>query len=183
MTDPTPFLQDRQSAMLELLTRLASINSSSHNPAGLTAVADLLQHEFRVLQPDHTDRTALPPAETLSPTAELLHSPVGDLLSFAKRPTAPLQVLLVIHYDTVYPPEHASRSVRRDGADTLRGPGVADAKGGIVVLLNALLALEQSPHAKNLGWRVLLNPDEEIGSPGSAPLLEQAAASAPLALV
>jgi glutamate carboxypeptidase len=50
-------------------------------------------------------------------------------------------------------------------------------------MLNALLALEQSPHAKNLGWHVLLNPDEEIGSPGSAPLLQQAAASAHLALV
>jgi glutamate carboxypeptidase len=121
--------------------------------------------------------------ETLSPTAEVLHSPVGDLLSFAKRPGAPLQLLLVIHYDTVYPPEHAFRSVRRDGADILRGPGVADAKGGIVVMLNALMALERSPDAERIGWHVLLNPDEEIGSPGSARLLEQAAASAHLALV
>ena len=177
------FLEGRENAMVELLSRVAGVNSFSHNPAGLGAVADLLHEEFAALRPDRSERIALPAMETLSATAEVLHSPVGDLLSFAKRPAAPLQVLLVIHYDTVYPPEHAFRSVRRDGADVLRGPGVADAKGGIVVMLNALMALERSPDAGRIGWHVLLNPDEEIGSPGSAALLEQAAASAHLALV
>jgi glutamate carboxypeptidase len=183
MIDPVAFLNNRQNAMLDLLSRLAGMNSYSHNLAGLHAVADVLRDEFGALAPDRTERIALPPAEALSPTAQVQHSRVGDLLSLVKRPDAPLQVLLVIHYDTVYPPEHSFRAVRRDGAEILRGPGVADAKGGIVVMLNALLALEQSPHAKNLGWHVLLNPDEEIGSPGSAPLLERAAASAHLALV
>jgi glutamate carboxypeptidase len=183
MTELLAFLGGRENAMVDLLSRLAEINSFSHNAAGLSAVADLLQQEFTALRPDRTERIALPPAETLSATAEVLHAPVGDLLSFSKRPAAPLQVLLVIHYDTVYPPEHAFRSVRRDGVDVLRGRGVADAKGGIVVMLNALLALEQSPHAGRIGWHVLLNPDEEIGSPGSAAVLEQAAAAAHLALV
>src|SRR5205814_8722366 len=44
-------------------------------------------------------------------------------------------------------------------------------------------AFEQPDAAKNLGWRVLLNPDEEIGAPGSAPLLVEAAESAHLAMV
>lgn len=183
MTELLAFLEGRENAMVELLSRLAGVNSFSHNPAGLSAVADLLQREFAVLRPDRAERIALPAAETLSATAEVLHAPVGDLLSFSKRPAAPLQVLLVIHYDTVYPPEHAFRSVRGDEAETLRGPGVADAKGGIVVMLNALLALERSPQAANIGWHVLLNPDEEIGSPGSAAELARAAGSAHLALV
>jgi glutamate carboxypeptidase len=57
----------------------------------------------------------------------------------------------------------------------LSGPGVADAKGGLVVMLTALRALERSSVASKLGWEVALNPDEEIGSPGSSRLLEEAA--------
>jgi len=52
---------------------------------------------------------------------------------------------------------------------------VIDAKGGLVVLLTALEAIEKSDVSKNIGWDVLINPDEEIGSPGSAPLLLQCA--------
>jgi glutamate carboxypeptidase len=43
------------------------------------------------------------------------------------------------------------------------------------VLLTALEALERSPWADGVSWEVLLNPDEEIGSPGSAALLDDAA--------
>jgi glutamate carboxypeptidase len=60
---------------------------------------------------------------------------------------------------------------------------VADLKGGLVVMLTALQALERSPYAEKVGWEVLLNPDEEIGSPGSAPLLEQSARRNHLGLV
>jgi glutamate carboxypeptidase len=183
MNDPLAYLDTRRDDMVNLVTRLAAVNSYSHHPAGLAAVADLLRHEFAALAPDAVESIPLPPAETLSLTGELLHEPLGDLLSFTKRPAAPLQVLLVIHYDTVYAADHPFQAVTRPDEGTLRGPGVADAKGGIVVLLNALLALEQSPHAKNIGWRVLLNPDEEIGTPGAAPLLAAAAETAHLALV
>jgi glutamate carboxypeptidase len=50
-------------------------------------------------------------------------------------------------------------------------------------MLTAVRALERSPWAANLGWDILINPDEEIGSPGSAPLLEQAARDNHLGLV
>jgi glutamate carboxypeptidase len=53
----------------------------------------------------------------------------------------------------------------------LRGPGVADMKGGITVMLAALKAFERLPGEKRVGYEVLLSPDEEIGSVGSAPLL------------
>ena len=41
-----------------------------------------------------------------------------------------------------------------------------------MVILKALEALERSQVAEKIGWTVLLNPDEEIGSPGSRPILE-----------
>ncbi|HHL42759.1 MAG TPA: hydrolase, partial [Hellea balneolensis] len=57
--------------------------------------------------------------------------------------------------------------------DVLGGPGVADMKGGILVMLEALKAFEHHPDAHKVGYNVLLSPDEEIGSPGSGPILTQ----------
>jgi glutamate carboxypeptidase len=183
MTDPLAFLDDRLEPMVQLVSRLANINSYSYHLPGLAVVAELLRKEFIALAPDMVETLPLPPAEAVAATGEALQTPLGELISIRKRPQAPVQVLLVIHYDTVYPPEHAFKSALHERPDTLRGPGVADAKGGIVVMLNALLALEQSPHAGNIGWHVMLNPDEEIGSLGSAALLVRAAERAHLALV
>ena len=183
MTQIMAYLDGRLDPMVQLVSRLANINSFSYHLPGLAIVAELLRQEFIALAPDTVETLPLPPAEAVSSTGETLQTPLGELLSFRKRPQAPVQVLLVIHYDTVYPPEHAFKSALHEQPDTLRGPGVADAKGGIVVMLNALLALEQSPHAGNIGWHVMLNPDEEIGSLGSAALLERAADRAHLALV
>jgi glutamate carboxypeptidase len=53
----------------------------------------------------------------------------------------------------------------------LNGPGVADMKGGLIVMLEALKAFERTPLAASLGYGVLISPDEEVGSVGSAPLL------------
>jgi glutamate carboxypeptidase len=52
--------------------------------------------------------------------------------------------------------------------ETLNGPGVADMKGGIAVMLHALLAFEQTASASALGYDVLINSDEETGSLASA---------------
>jgi glutamate carboxypeptidase len=49
---------------------------------------------------------------------------------------------------------------------------VVDAKGGLVVMLAALEALERGGVADKIGWTVLINPDEELGSPGSSYLFD-----------
>jgi glutamate carboxypeptidase len=48
-------------------------------------------------------------------------------------------------------------------------------KGGISVMLAALRAVEASPLAGRIGYEIVLNSDEEVGSPGSAALIAQAA--------
>ena len=92
------------------------------------------------------------------------------------RPTAPVQLLFTGHMDTVFGADHAFQETRWLEDGVLGGPGVADMKGGIAVMLAALKAVERSPLADRIGYEVVINSDEEVGSLGSAALIAQAAA-------
>ena len=123
------------------------------------------------------------PHELEDSAGSAVREPLGKALLIRKRPEAPLRLLLCCHTDTVYPSDHPFQKSVRIADNILRGPGVTDAKGGLVVMLLALEAFERSPWSAKLGWEVLINPDEEIGSPGSAPLLIQAAKRNDLGLI
>ena len=154
-------IAERRAAMTELLVQLAEIGSGSFDPAGL----DLMRHALR------RELSELP--------CEVDDVPVGratPVLCARARPDAPVQVLLSGHIDTVYGPDDPFQQVTWRDPDTLQGPGVLDMKGGIVVMLEALRAVEQSPWAGGIGWRVVLVPDEEIGSLSSRGVLTEAAA-------
>ena len=156
-------------ALRDLLTSWADLNSGSDNFPGLDRMRAALAAEFASL-----------------PGAILEHVPLAgtpaQALRIRVRPAAPLQLLLSGHYDTVYEAENPFQRCTLLDADTLRGPGVADMKGGLVVILAALRAFEQSPHAARLGYEVLITPDEEIGSFGSGALFAAAGASRRFAL-
>jgi glutamate carboxypeptidase len=77
--------------------------------------------------------------------------------------------------DTVFGPDHAFQETRWLEDGVLNGPGVADMKGGIAVMLAALKAVERSPLADRLGYEVVINSDEEVGSLASAALLARSA--------
>jgi glutamate carboxypeptidase len=160
--------------MLQRVTDWANINTFSFNTAGLTRLADILAGEFSALG-GQIQRHDLPPAESIDHRAQTVRTPLGQALSINKRPLAALRILLNIHMDTVYPPGDSFQAVSEIGDGKLCGPGVADAKGGIAVMLTALEAFERFAASGRIGWQVLLNPDEEIGSPGSAELLAVAA--------
>jgi glutamate carboxypeptidase len=173
-TPPLAPIDAQAEERAELLRRWAEINSGTHNLPGLARMEAELVDAFDELGASRTS-VPLPLATTIDSAGHVAHAPLGNALLFSTRPHAPLRVLLNIHYDTVYEPDHPFQRVTPAGADELRGPGVVDAKGGIIVMLAALDAFEQSGVAKNIGWTVLLNPDEEIGSPGSANLLAELA--------
>ena len=157
--------------MRRLVIEWAGINSGSHNGPGLLAMAAGLRADFAA-------------AGIELEQAELAGG-AGPVLEARRRPDAPVQALLGIHLDTVYGPEHPFQTVTPVDADTLRGPGVADAKGGLAVMLVALEALERSEPARagRLGWRLFINSDEEIGSPHSTPLLREAASECHVGLL
>ena len=155
--------------MLELVRELAAINSYSYNTAGLETLLTLLREKFRPLGAQE-EILSLQAEGWIDAQGERAERPLGRALSLKKRPEVSPRAFLCIHYDTVFSPErNFSLSPLENGR--LNGPGVLDAKAGIVILLTALTALERSLLAPRLGWEVFLNPDEEIGSPGSAPLL------------
>lgn len=84
--------------------------------------------------------------------------------------------------DTVYPPTHPFQKAERL-AGRLNGPGALDMKGGLLILLTLLHAIERSSFAPRIGWEVLINPDEEIGSVGSRNLLAECASRNHLGLI
>ena len=173
--EPTLHWIDSQNDRLRrLVTEWAGINSGTHNLPGLASLAARLATEFAVLD-GQMKLLDVPPEVSIDSHGNQIAAPLGQAISIRKRPDAPLRVFLGIHYDTVYDRDHAFQEVSQIDADTLRGPGVVDAKGGLAVMLIALEALERSGQAGRIGWEVLINPDEEIGSPGSAGLLREAA--------
>ncbi len=91
------------------------------------------------------------------------------------RPAAPLQLFFSGHYDTVYGPGHSFQRCTQLDAATLNGPGVADMKGGLVVMLAALQAFKQTSAAHEMGYEIILCPAEEIGTHGTGPVLAAAA--------
>lgn len=172
-----------QSAQMALLTeQWAHINSGSYNLEGLRRMRTVLAEAFAPLG-GAAELLPLAPISQVNAAGEVIEVPIAEALSIVKRPEAPVQVLLVGHMDTVYGPEHPFQRVTMLDANTMNGPGVADLKGGLVVMLHALQALEQSPWASQIGWQVLLNPDEEIGSIASDPELKKAAVGKTVGLI
>lgn len=174
-------LDERRPAMVAQVLDWAAINSGSRNLPGVRAAADRLEAAFAPLG---GTAVRVPPVavNSLDGAGAKVPVPHADNLRIVKRADAPLKVLLTGHMDTVFPADHGFQTCRWLDADTLNGPGTADMKGGIAVMLAALEVLEASPFAQDLGWEVVLNGDEEVSSLGSAPLLAAAARRCDLGL-
>jgi len=160
--------------MLAQTQAWAAINSGTRNLAGLAAMAAELADAFAILPGDLT--LARPaPAETLISDGTVAALDHGHHLHLTVRPHAPVQILLTGHMDTVFPADHPFQSMRWQDDGSLNGPGVADMKGGLAVMLAALTAVEASPLASRIGYEVVIGSDEETGSFSSAALIAQAA--------
>ena len=160
-------------AMLAQVEGWCAVNSGSRNLAGLAETAALLEKAFAPLGEVRFSDPA--EASQMLPGGEVVPLAHGRNLHLVVRPQAPTRLLLTGHYDTVFPADHPFQSLAWREPGILNGPGVADMKGGIAVMLAALTALEASPWAQDLGYEVVLNADEEVSSLGSAPLLADAA--------
>lgn len=168
------WIGDQHTRMIDLVETWSKINSGSYHLKGIERMGEAAAEAFKglggnmeKLEPFHATR--------VNEKGEAEKVRYGPVYCFSKRPKANRRVLLTGHLDTVFPADHAfQRPVFLD-KNTLNGPGVADMKGGIIVMMIALEALERSQWAENLGYEVLLNSDEEIGSMGSTPIFVERA--------
>ena len=171
------WLDQRYDKTLDRLKSWSAINSGTGNIDGLDRMREAILDAFAELDAT-TAIIDLSDCEAVAADGSIAPVRYGKLLHFSRRPQAPVRVLLCIHYDTVFAIDSPFQTPRLIDENTLNGPGVADAKGGILPILNALSALERSPFASGIGWDVILNPDEETGSIGSAPFLAEHARAA-----
>jgi glutamate carboxypeptidase len=156
------YLQDRRQDMVDLLQRLALAESPSDNPAAVAQVLAMLTSELE--------------QGGLSVRRFPGRGSAGTLFARPRERREPSRLqLLVGHCDTVWPIGTVRQMPVGVEGDIFRGPGVFDMKGGLVQMLYALRAV------KDLGLRppadivVVINSDEEIGSPDSTPLIRRLA--------
>ena len=161
--DALAWLDERETDMVATLRDWVEIGSFTDDRDGANRCGDALVEAFSSL-PLAVERTE--------------SQRFGDHLVFSSRAPGP-PILLVGHLDTVFPPG-TFEGFRRDGA-LGRGPGALDMKGGLVVILMALRALELA--LDTLPVRVVVVSDEEVGSPEGRAVIERHAGGARAALV
>ena len=167
--------------MLDQVLAWSAVNSGSRNLGGLERMAELLADAFSAL-PGVLRLENPAPVESVDSAGKAIAIRHGRHLHLSVRPTAPVQLLFTGHMDTVFGADHAFQETRWLEDGVLNGPGVADMKGGLAVMLAALKSIEKSRVAERIGYEVVVNSDEEVGSPASAPLLARAAAGKRAAL-
>ena len=161
--------------MLHQVENWAEVNSGSRNLEGLGIMAARLAGAFADL-PGEPDLLEPDRVEAIDEAGKPYDIPHGRNLHHQVRPDAPVQLLFTGHMDTVFGVDHPFQELCwLEPGKVLNGPGVADMKGGLAVMLAALKAVEASPLRDRLGYEIVINSDEEVGSLGSASLIARAA--------
>jgi glutamate carboxypeptidase len=151
-----------QPATLRTLEQLVNIETGSTDAVGLKAMADYLDGQLKSLG---ASVERIP-----SPNGAAGESVVGRMTGKGTR-----KILLMAHVDTVYQRGALARSPWRIDGNRAFGPGIADAKGGVAVILHTLRVLRAQGFDQFGQITILFNPDEEIGSRGSKDLITQLA--------
>ena len=161
--------------MLHQVRDWAKVNSGSRNLEGLGIIAARLAGAFADL-PGEPDLLEPDRVEAIDEAGRTYDIPHGRNLHHRVRSDAPVQLLFTGHMDTVFGVDHPFQELRWiEQGKILNGPGVADMKGGLAVMLAALKAVEASPLRDRVGYEIVINSDEEVGSLGSASLIARAA--------
>ncbi len=168
--------------MVDQLHQFCNINSGTTNLAGLALMAKTLHSAYKPIA-DTIENRQLTPLSLMNITGNHTVQNFGDALFISKRPHLKRRILLSGHMDTVYSANHPFQKLTYINENHLNGPGVADMKGGLIVMLHALSAFEQSDYSADLGWDVIINSEEEIGSPASSMLFNELAPNYQVALV
>lgn len=174
-------ISETEDNMIASLVQWSHINSGSKNSAGLAKMRAVIADTFKAL-PGSISEAGLKSGTYVETDGTISKVEYEPSLLVSVRPDAKIQIVFTGHYDTVFPANSHFQETRMIDDQTMNGPGVADMKGGILVMLEALKTFEQHQDAAKIGYKILLSPDEEIGSPGSASLLQELGKKADIGL-
>lgn len=150
-----------QPAYLETVKQLVAVDTGTGQQAGLSTVSQMLVERLKALGAEVSSRPATPSA--------------GDNIVGTLKGQGSKDFLLMVHYDTVFAEGTAAKRPFRIDDSRAYGPGVADAKGGVAMILHALELLRDQQFDDYGTITVLFNPDEEMGSKGSKSIIAELA--------
>ncbi|PKL99600.1 MAG: glutamate carboxypeptidase [Gammaproteobacteria bacterium HGW-Gammaproteobacteria-9] len=150
-----------QSAYIETVKQLVAVDTGTGQAAGLATVSQMLVERLQALGAEVSTSPATPSA--------------GDNIVGTLKGSGSKDFLLMVHYDTVFAEGTAAERPFRMDDKRAYGPGVADAKGGVAMILHALELLKAQQFDAYGTITVLFNPDEEMGSAGSKKIIAELA--------
>lgn len=177
------WIDTQKDYLTKTLINWSETNSGSTNTTGINLQAKKIIELFekklniksQIIQPQNKPNISAKNNFAISQDIN-----TGPIIIFEKTNNNKKPIILLIgHYDTVFAQDHVFQKTKniadKNHDDILQGPGVADMKGGLLVILTAVMAFEKTKLASEINWKIILNPDEEIGSPTSRLYLEQEA--------
>lgn len=153
--------ETEQPAYLETLKALVAVDTGTGQQQGLSTVSQMLVERLEALGAEVTTTPATPSA--------------GDNIVGTLKGSGTANFLLMVHYDTVFAEGTAAKRPFRMDESRGYGPGVADAKGGVAMILHAIKLLQDQQFDGFGTLTVLFNPDEEMGSAGSKKIIAELA--------
>ncbi len=150
-----------QKPYLATVEQLVNVDTGTGQEPGLKTVSTLLVERLKALGAKVETSPASPSA--------------GDNIVGTFKGTGSKSFLLMVHYDTVFLPGTAAKRPFKVEGERAYGPGVADAKGGVAMILHSLKLLQDDKFDGFGTLTVLFNPDEETGSAGSKKIIAELA--------
>ncbi len=148
-----------QAATVQTLERLVNIESGSTNLDGIRALSQFLESELVAMGAKVTRHTS-----TIQGGADNIAGRIEG--------TGTKHFLMMAHMDTVYPVGTLAKAPFRIDGNRAFGPGIADDKGGIAVILHSIRLLLERGSKDFASITVMFNSDEEVGSRGSSALIQ-----------
>ncbi len=161
--------EGRKAGFVADLEKLVNIDSGTGDTAGLSKIEAILVARLKALGAEVTLVPSDKPA-------------VGNIIVGTLKGKGSKKAMLLVHYDTVFAPGDAAKRPFRVEGNRGRGPGVADAKPGLLFILNAVEMLKERGFDQYQTITISFNADEEKSSLGSSAAIKKLAADQDLVL-
>ncbi|MBD7938996.1 M20 family metallopeptidase [Cytobacillus sp. Sa5YUA1] len=162
------YIQQCKTEMLQLIEKLVNIDSGSYVKKGIDEIGGILQKKY----------------EEIGFVVEVkTEAKYGNHLVIRHERSLHPKIILVAHMDTVFPEGTVNKRPFQIKGNRAYGPGVVDMKSSLVELLYAMKALVHCGSNACENVQIILNGDEEIGSPSSRELIEEQAVGKEYALI